>query len=75
MMHRRGAEILLRFGERLRQLRKERGYSQESFAIEAGLDRSCYGQVERGEQNVALQNQFKIARQLGISLSELFAGM
>ncbi len=65
-------DILLRFGQRLRQLRKERGYSQESFALEAGLDRSYYGQIERGEQNIALKNQYKIAKQLGIELSELF---
>ena len=70
-----GENILLRFGKRLRQLRKERGYSQESFALEAGLDRSYYGQIERGEQNIALRNQEKIAKQLGVTLADLFHGL
>jgi len=55
------ADILLRFRKRLRQLRKEWGYSQERFPLESGLDRSYYGQVERGEQNVTLKNQHRIA--------------
>jgi transcriptional regulator with XRE-family HTH domain len=66
-------DIRTRFGARVRQLRTERGWSQEAFADEAGLHRTYIGSVERGEQNISLVNIEKIAGTLGISLAELFA--
>ena len=65
--------ILIEFGLRLRQLRKAKGYSQEGFALECGLDRSYVGAIERGERNLSLRNIRIIAHRLGITLSELFA--
>jgi transcriptional regulator with XRE-family HTH domain len=53
-----------RFGSRLRQLRDERGYSQEELAERAGLPRNYVGGVEGGEQNVALENIVKLAKAL-----------
>lgn len=41
-------------GAPIRSLRVERGYTQESFAVHAGTDRSYYGAIERGEFNVTL---------------------
>lgn len=64
-------DILKRFGDRVRELRKHEGYSQESFADECGLDRTYMGGIERGERNVALRNIGKIAEALGISIAEL----
>lgn len=60
------------FGRRVRELRKAKGYSQEGFAAVSGLDRSYYGRVERGEQNVSLDNIAAIARALGEPIKELF---
>jgi len=65
------ADILERFGQRVRDLRKEAGYSQESFAAACGLDRTYIGGIERGERNVALRNVDVIATTLGITLAEL----
>lgn len=62
---------LEKFGQRVRQLRKKAGYSQESFADECGLDRTYVGGIERGERNVSLLNIERIAKTLGISLSDL----
>lgn len=59
------------FGARVRQLRKEAGFSQEDFALEIGLDRTYMGGVERGERNLALLNIRKIAKGLKISVSKL----
>ena len=69
----RDDDILKRFGSRLRQLRTERGWSQEAFADLAKLHRTYIGAIERGEQNISLQNIERVATTLGISLAELFA--
>jgi transcriptional regulator with XRE-family HTH domain len=57
----------------LRQLRDERGYSQEELAERAGLHRNYVGGVERGERNVALENIVKLAKALSVKPDELFA--
>ena len=67
--------LLLAFGNRVRELRKARGFSQETFAAECALDRTYIGGIERGERNVALENIDVIAKALKVSLSELMAGL
>jgi len=66
---------LKRFGERLRRLRKARGFSQEAFAAKCGLDRTYIGGVERGERNLGLLNVLRIAEALGVRCSELMRGL
>jgi transcriptional regulator with XRE-family HTH domain len=65
-------EILRLFGERLRELRTERGLSQERLAELAGLDRNYIGQIERAERNVALVNIVRIAKALDVEPGEMF---
>lgn len=64
--------IKKKFGERLRQLRKKNGLSQETLALACDLDRTYIGGVERGERNISLINIYKIADALGVSAGELF---
>lgn len=71
----RKPDILLRFGHRVRELRKAKGFSQESFAEHCGLDRSYMGGIERGERNVALRNVEIIAQALDLTISELMQGV
>lgn len=61
------------FGAAIRQFREERGISQERLALDAEMDRSYLGGVERGERNVSLTNIFRIADTLGVRPSELHA--
>ena len=68
-----GDDIRHRFGARVRQLRTERGWSQEAFADLCGLHRTYIGSVERGEQNLSLVNIERLAATLRLSLAELFA--
>ncbi len=63
---------LIKLGERIRKLRNDRGYSQESFANEAGLARSFFGCIERGEKNVSAINLIKIATALKLQVGDLF---
>ena len=65
----------MRFGQRVRELRKEQGYSQENFACVCELDRTYFGGIERGERNLSLRNIERIAKTLAISLAELMEGV
>lgn len=66
------SEILIRFGERVRQLRKEKGYSQEELSDRADLHRTYIGMIERAEKNLTLTNIEKIAKALGIDIHDIF---
>ncbi|MEG4634901.1 helix-turn-helix transcriptional regulator [Microcoleus sp. AR_TQ3_B6] len=63
------------FGEQVRKLRKSRGLSQEELAELAQLHRNYIGGIERGERNVAFLNIVRLAKALGVSLSELLEGI
>ncbi len=58
-------------GKKVRELRVERGWSQEKLAAVTGLHRTYIGGIERGERNVSLQNILEIARALGTTPSVL----
>ncbi len=68
------AEILIRFGKRVRQLRKEKEFSQEELASKADLHRTYIGMIERAEKNITLLNIEKIANALEVSIKELING-
>lgn len=65
------AKIQRAFGSRLREVRKQRGFSQESLALACGLDRTYIGSVERGERNISLINIYRIAAALGITPKDI----
>lgn len=67
--------MLEKFGENVQKLRKEKGLSQEKFALEIGMDRTYLASVEAGKRNISLLNIEKIAKGFDISLSELFKGV
>jgi transcriptional regulator with XRE-family HTH domain len=67
--------LLKALGQRIRELRTEQGYSQESFADKCGVHRTFMGTVERGESNLSFQNIAKVATTLGVPLSTLFHGL
>lgn len=65
-------DILLSFGIAIRNLRLEKGISQEAFADSCGLHRTYISDIELGKRNVSLANIEKMVNALGISLSTLF---
>jgi len=68
-------DALRRLGIRIRELRTQRGWSQEAFADVAGVHRTYMGHLERGEKNVSFLSILRVANALGITLSELLAGL
>lgn len=58
-------------GWNLRSLRVAKGMSQERLALEAGIDRSYVGRVERGSENVTLSRLESFAAVLGVTVAQL----
>ena len=56
-------------------MRLDNGFSQESFADHCGLHRTYQGGIERGERNLTVQTILTISTGLGITMSELVAGI
>lgn len=65
-------DILLNFGNHLRKLRIEKGFSQEKFADLTQLDRTYVSGLERGKRNPSYLILLKIAKSLNISIKDMF---
>lgn len=59
-------------GNRIKRLRKERGITQEQLADKIRVTSTYVGFIEQGQRNPSLNTADKIARVLGIKLSEIF---
>jgi transcriptional regulator with XRE-family HTH domain len=59
-------------GQRIRDIRKQRGLSQEQLGEIAEVHYSYIGKIERAEKNVTVANLEKIASALGVSFFDLF---
>ena len=62
-------------GETIRAERIKSGFSQEELAEKANLTRNYIGQTERAEKRITLEALAKIARALGVSVSQLTSGL
>jgi len=65
-------EILIKFGKKVRKIRKDKRLSQEQLAFKANLHRTYIGMIERAEKNITLLNIEKIANSLDVEISQLF---
>lgn len=66
------SSLLKLIGRKVRQIRQQKGISQEELADLAGLDRTYIGGIERGQRNVSLLNLEKISIALECSLTAFF---
>lgn len=65
-------DIVISFGERIREFRHASGLSQEKLAEVANLDRTYISGIECGNRNVALRNIEALASAFDVSISDLF---
>lgn len=64
-------QIKRALGDCIRELRHQRGLSQEALALACDLDRTYIGGVERGERNISLINIYRIAAALRVAPGSL----
>jgi transcriptional regulator with XRE-family HTH domain len=68
-------KYLIELGEHIRDVRKAKGFSQEQLALQAEIDRSYVGGIERGERNVSFLTLVKIAICLECDVSKFTKGI
>ena len=62
-------------GQRVRQLRLKKGWSQGEFADRCAIDRSHMSMIERGETNMAFSTLYTLTYYLDITIYELLRGI
>lgn len=67
--------IKQKVGARIRELRNDRGLSQEKLTLAAGLDRTYIASVENGKRNISIVNLEKIIVALNSTFSMFFENM
>ena len=65
-------DIKQKFGKRLKELRLQKGLSQEALANIAELDRTYIPSIEKGERNVSITVIEKLAKALGVKITYIF---
>ena len=68
---RKGANARAVLAANLVALRRQREWSQEALAFEAGLHRTFVAHVERGVRNLSIDNIERLAHALGVQPFEL----
>jgi transcriptional regulator with XRE-family HTH domain len=64
---------LVTFGQRVRQLRREAGLTQDQLAEASGIDRAALSKIETGNRDIGVSKVFPLAAALGIGPDRLFA--
>jgi len=68
-------ELLIAFGNKIRELRIQKNWSQEKLAEETDFHRTYIGMIERGERNLSLLNIQKFAQAFDLPIEELFKSL
>jgi transcriptional regulator with XRE-family HTH domain len=63
---------LHRLANRIKELRREKAWSQEELAERASIQRSYLADLERGSRNPSVRTLVKIANAFRVSLKDLF---
>ena len=74
-MAKRSEVVAKAVGRRIRELRKEEGWSQERLADEADVHRTYMWGIEQGRRNPSLRHLLLIADALDVPLTALFDGI
>ncbi|MEO6850558.1 MAG: helix-turn-helix transcriptional regulator [Mucilaginibacter sp.] len=72
MINNRDKEILIKFGDHLREIRLSKKISQQDLELKAEISKNQVGNIERGEVNITLITATAIAKALAIPLKDLY---
>lgn len=64
-------DLLLKIGERIKELRTEKGISQQELAAALDIEKSNMSRLESGRVNMGVRTIYRIAQALEVSMSEL----
>ncbi len=67
--------IIEKVAQRIKELRRKTGLSQEKFALKINMDRTYLSSVESGKRNISIKNLEKIVKGLEINFEKFFEGM
>jgi len=67
--------LQLKLGKRVQDIRKRKGYTQESLAAVSGLDRVSIGYIEQGRRAPQLSTLLILSKTLQVKLSDFFDGI
>lgn len=65
-------KIQTKFGTAIKELRSKKGVSQERLSLDAEIDRTYIGDIEKGTRNVSLEIIEKLCNYFQMPISELF---
>ena len=65
-------DVKVEYGKKVREIRKDRGISQEKLAELAELDRTYVSEIENGKRNVSIETMYKIGEALKIPVFKFF---
>jgi transcriptional regulator with XRE-family HTH domain len=68
-------DVCARLGRRIRELRKQREWSQTYLAVHTGLSRTFISDLENGLKEPCLRSLETLADAFDLKLSELFKGV
>lgn len=65
-------DILVKFGQKVRNERTKLGLSQEELASRAKVHRTYIGMIERAEKNITIENIQKVCNALNLKMGNFF---
>ena len=72
---RMATDICILLGQRVRELRLARGWTQTYLSVHAGVGRNCISDVELGKKEIGLRNLQLLALSFDVPLEKLFKGL
>ena len=68
----RDIQLMVRFGENLKKVRRSRNFTQEYLAEEAGISQVQIARIEKGRLNTSISTVYALLKALKVEANELF---